>query len=590
MSFVYIDSQGREVNIPSVDAVRLRIELGAIKDQTRFLDQNTGKWAPAVEHEIYRTLKRQLMAAEQGFVAPPPPAAPGSSREAPSPGEVEALRDADALDEGDPGPADGAQEAGSEPVPDPPGEGAADRPPTGSDEVPPEFEGLGNLELLPMDEEEDAEETADAEDEEGEPSGEGDPAEAAPAAGEGPEDPPGEVDPPPSGDDPKDTADLEGPPAGSTGAPDESFVTSAEEELLGGLGADAGAPGVDDGGLELESSLEASYREPVTESGPATEAEEDAFGSVWDSPEDHQVPEPPPPETPEDVTPPPADAVADVPEVEPGPPPPRGAPPQRKLTRARTPGAERIAGMAALVVVVGAALFFGWRFVAPALGVGGFGEPEIVLPPLEQELVPRMRQLAGRASERMAQDMLGLPERAAIPGDPSEDWLAGIYLAGASEYPGVPAYWEAVAEWVAATRTVENALFREALQAQLDTANLAASDAEAIRDRALAGFQAAGSDRRIVYDQMQEVAERALVLHEFLLANEDQVSYEPAGSGVSRDPALEAVPATPALGDEMWELVGSITNAMDALGYLDRIETERLLAVFLEKLEATAIR
>jgi hypothetical protein len=73
MSFVYIDSQGREVNIPSVDAVRLRIELGAIKDQTRFLDQNTGKWAPAVEHEIYRTLKRQLLEAEQGFVAPPPP-------------------------------------------------------------------------------------------------------------------------------------------------------------------------------------------------------------------------------------------------------------------------------------------------------------------------------------------------------------------------------------------------------------------------------------------------------------------------------------------------------------------------------------
>jgi hypothetical protein len=190
----------------------------------------------------------------------------------------------------------------------------------------------------------------------------------------------------------------------------------------------------------------------------------------------------------------------------------------------------------------------------------------------------------------MAQDMLTLPERAAIPGDPSEDWLAGAYLAGASQYPGIPEYWQAIAEWVAAARTAENALFREALQAQLDTANLAASDAEAIRDRALAGFQAAASDRRIVYDQMQEVADRALALHEFLLINEDQVSYEPAGSGMSRDPALEAVPATAALGEEMWDRVGAITNAMDALGYLERIDTEQLLAVFLEKLEATAIR
>ena len=141
-----------------------------------------------------------------------------------------------------------------------------------------------------------------------------------------------------------------------------------------------------------------------------------------------------------------------------------------------------------------------------------------------------------------------------------------------------------------AARASENALFREALLAQLDTANLTASDSVAIRDRALAGFQAAGADRRVVYDQLQEVAERSVVLHEFLLANEDLIEYEPAGSGISRDPVLEAVPATEALGDEMWEMVGSITDAMDALGYLDRIDTERLLGVFLEKLEATAIR
>ena len=43
MPFIYIDSQSREVRIPSVDALRLRIELGAIKDDTQFHDANTAK-------------------------------------------------------------------------------------------------------------------------------------------------------------------------------------------------------------------------------------------------------------------------------------------------------------------------------------------------------------------------------------------------------------------------------------------------------------------------------------------------------------------------------------------------------------------
>ena len=60
MRFAYIDTRGNEVTIPSVDALRLRIELGAILDDTQFHDANTGKWAPAGEHEIYRTLKREL--------------------------------------------------------------------------------------------------------------------------------------------------------------------------------------------------------------------------------------------------------------------------------------------------------------------------------------------------------------------------------------------------------------------------------------------------------------------------------------------------------------------------------------------------
>ena len=84
MRFAYIDSQGREVNIPSVDALRLRIELGAIKDTTEFHDANTGKWGPAGEHEIYRTLQRELTELESGGFVPPPSVPEASTPEPPA--------------------------------------------------------------------------------------------------------------------------------------------------------------------------------------------------------------------------------------------------------------------------------------------------------------------------------------------------------------------------------------------------------------------------------------------------------------------------------------------------------------------------
>jgi hypothetical protein len=86
------------------------------------------------------------------------------------------------------------------------------------------------------------------------------------------------------------------------------------------------------------------------------------------------------------------------------------------------------------------------------------------------------------------------------------------------------------------------------------------------------------------------VGRAALSLHTFLEANEGDIDYEPASGGLSRDPVLEAVPASEELGDEMWARVGEITDALDALGLLDRVTTDRLAAVFFEKLAATPIR
>jgi hypothetical protein len=107
MRFAYIDSLGKKVAIPSVEAVQLRIELGAIVPATMFFDASADRWAPAEEHEIFRKLRREKTESEDaGFVAPPPEEA------AVEPGLLDAAAlfsgvvDLVETEENEPGPAD----------------------------------------------------------------------------------------------------------------------------------------------------------------------------------------------------------------------------------------------------------------------------------------------------------------------------------------------------------------------------------------------------------------------------------------------------------------------------------------------------
>ena len=84
MRFAYIDSNGNEVGIPSVDALALRIELGAIDENTELYDAQADLWGPANTHEIFHTLSRSAEGGSQGFVAPPPPVAPAPTAPPPT--------------------------------------------------------------------------------------------------------------------------------------------------------------------------------------------------------------------------------------------------------------------------------------------------------------------------------------------------------------------------------------------------------------------------------------------------------------------------------------------------------------------------
>ena len=74
MRFAYIDSQGNEVEIPSEDALRLRIELGAIVADTQLYDGTADRWGPASEHDSFRRMRRDLDGGGPGLTAAAPPA------------------------------------------------------------------------------------------------------------------------------------------------------------------------------------------------------------------------------------------------------------------------------------------------------------------------------------------------------------------------------------------------------------------------------------------------------------------------------------------------------------------------------------
>jgi len=584
MSFAYIDSQGKEVPIPGPDALRLRIELGAITDDTQFYDSATDRWASASEHEIYRQLKRELESGDVGgFVAPPPstieaPAPPSPEEpatpeepESPAPDEpvsIYAEDDADvafeapaveleteAVEEGVLGLDDLTfTDAGTPADPAVGPEASGETPPA---EAVPDF-GADDLTLTDGVDEVVEEPAAES----GFDFGSGDLTLA--------EDPVEEAQPGGQWDVSGDLADSAPLPGDSLeGEPDFGSAFDSGDASFAGGAIDGG----DDfaGGLEVESSDMSDFNPDDPPSWMEEESEE----------------------SPEPSKPIPAGVAAGSEErADPyqrtirertGP---RSAPPRRDVTP-KSGGAGKIIGIVvALVVVGGGGAFF-------AMGMGEDSseadEAAIELPALPLDLQPQLRQLAQRASQRMVEEFDSLPQRTALPAEPGAEWLSGRYLAGASDYPEVEAYWTAVGELLDEMRSRDDGIWTAAFEDEVVAANMTPENTELVRDRGLLGWEASDADREIVYDQLRRVIDASLELHRFLLANEADIAYTAVGA-VGGDPFAEIEPASEALADELLTQVSAIPENLDALGYLQQVETEPLFGVVKEKLVATGIR
>jgi hypothetical protein len=559
MRFAYIDSQGNEVAIPSVEALALRIELGAIGPDTELYDAQAERWGPAHTHEIYHTLSRDS-SDEGGFVAPPPPVAPPPT---PPASGTPPTREAPA------GSAPAPEVKKPTPPPDEPK--ARARSPAA-----PGFEDDLGFELTLTD---DLARPAS-------------PPPGRPVAKE--ETKGGAVSgPPPQGSPAQGEAgfdldlgalDLE-PSALEMNEPSRG---AGEEPEASEAGVMDFSPGADmGGGLDLEPPLSVfSSGDPpawLEQTGPTAEEEPDVMR--FDALVDEEDLGAAPPRRP------PSPAVVGR-EVE-GPerrerPQPRSRPSPPRRVRRRSP--LGIVGGLLLIGVVGGGSYLAWTTFLKMRAARGTDtsdvvrRPTVVIPHIPEGLVPVMREAGAAALDGMIAQIRRFPSEMKLQAEPRNDWLAGVYLANASQFPDIEAYWTGIGSFVDRVRDEDTRLFHDQFQERLRSAGIAGDTAAMLLARADSGFLATREDRFEAYAEMDDLVNAALDLHEFLVRNEADIEYAPAAGGVSRDPVLEAVPVTKALGDEMWDMVDRITEAMDALGSLDRVTTDRLVGVLLDRL------
>lgn len=241
------------------------------------------------------------------------------------------------------------------------------------------------------------------------------------------------------------------------------------------------------------------------------------------------------------------------------------------------------------LAVVGGGGYFGWqwfqgRSAAAPVETAAPALPPVTIPDIPAELLPQMRDLGEAALSGMIAQLRAMQGDFDLPAEPNPQWLAGVYLANATQFRDVQLFWEGIEAYLNQVRDVDTQVFHDQYVAQLEAAALAPDTAAMLLERADSGFLATRDDRYEAYRLMEDLVIAALDLHSFLVSNEANIEYDPAAGGVSRDPVLEAVPATRELGDEMWGMVERITGALDALGTLDRVTTERLTAVLYDRI------
>jgi hypothetical protein len=250
-----------------------------------------------------------------------------------------------------------------------------------------------------------------------------------------------------------------------------------------------------------------------------------------------------------------------------------------------------------LLLAIGVGGYVGWPIVWPMAQEwlaqrNAPDRPPVVLPEIPAELMPQMRGIGEAAIADVVGAVADETRSAGAPAEPDDDWLAGVYLGNASQYAGIEAFWEGMASFLDGLRAADWQRFHDSYVARVDQAGLDPAAAAQITERADSGFVAAQPQREEAYAQLERLVDAALGLHDFLLLNEGDILYRPGATSAndpSVDPVLE-IAASGAQRDRMLETFDEITGALNALGSLDRVTRDRLVAAVTTRLQAVGLQ
>ncbi|MEM7414682.1 MAG: hypothetical protein AAF389_04235 [Gemmatimonadota bacterium] len=583
MRFAYIDSNGNEVPIPSVDALALRIELGAITDDTQLYDASADEWGPASSHEIYHSLSR-ASADDDGFIAPPPvapiPVLDEDEEEIVLPSAeqpAEAL-----LEESEPAaeaPMAIEVDASATEQPVESADGATEAPEVADDL------GFDTLELAPvmepLEEDDAAIDRSGPEDDDSLVDDGGDRAAGEPfdfGSMDGLE---SEATFEAPADDPGDAMDF------SSGASMDfsgDETATAEEPALGfrpDFEDDVPTPDFS-GGMELESPMEFSTSgfDVGGEGGldletPMSDFSPDAPPAWMDQPSEGPGPD----QDVMDFATSGADAVEPALKAD--------LEPKNRPSKPRRPRRSLAGPLVAVVLLVagGVGAYSAWPAIQEWMeSRNAPDEPLVVLPPLAEELVPAL----DRATDQAFADLLVAARQATGPQLQSPPTLEGAYMANASQYGAAEEFWSSMGETLDAFRAVDVTAFDAAVAAALGT-SLQEGDATAIRERADSGFVAAAAEREAAFDQAAALFDAGVRFHQFLVANEANIEHAPA-SAVTTDPIAEVDPATEEIRAALNDLMDGVLGGYAAIGYRDVPTADGLWATVLSMVQEAGVQ
>lgn len=179
--------------------------------------------------------------------------------------------------------------------------------------------------------------------------------------------------------------------------------------------------------------------------------------------------------------------------------------------------------------------------------------------PIPEGLEGAVTEALGAFEREIQATVDSLSAEHGLAGAPPPPWLGGRYLSSASAYPEVRSFWEGYRRMVDDLRILDRDVFEHVLRDALDRSSDSEADVLRIESYLEARYAAMEGRREGRYRQLVAAAERAIDLHEFLVASEASLRFTPAlGNTLPLDPVLE-------VGTDSPEVLRSLNSHLDEL-------------------------